>query len=674
MTISEGRNKEKSDLPPLPLRRLTKSFFDTEQLAKEWTAGVYGFFRPDPIIECISGHHAHTFICAATHCRGPTRNIRRFLDTKDAKSTSNLHQHALKCWGEDNVEAAQSHLADEVHEATKGASPSGSITAAFKRKGKGKISYSHRQHTKTETRAEIVHWVAESSRPLNIVKDRGFQSLMKTGRPEYWIPSPSTDHPGALSFATDAWSSPNHRAYVAVTVHFEQDGIPVSMLLNIVKVPHSHSGLNLAKAFADILEDFGISDKILSITSNNASNNGTMIVELSKLIPSFPGESNLTRCFNHVLSLVAKTAIRVFDVSEAVKDTIDERLALLEVEQEALDKSVLPVRLLLIKLRKFSYAIIHSTTLLLPEWFLTLKDTKLDERMMPRDVSTRWNSTYDMLKFAIDYRKAIDRLMGDKNLGLRQYELSDDEWEIAKQLSLLLMIFKEATLFFLRSTPNIPTVLPAMDHIDKWLTTASVNSKLPASIRTATGLSKKTLNRYYKRSDCSKVYCIAMVKFEEPSIALTAQAQKKNASLSTNIFDTLPAFSAMPSFTEQDELSRYLAEDIIPMKPQDALSWWASKMNIYPRLSRMALDYLSIPATSVDVEHVFSRGRILLSHLRNRTSPQTTRALMCLQVWSILGYVKNKDMLSVTRLPETQGDDDEDLDDGWDDIKRKYIH
>lgn len=70
------------------------------------------------------------------------------------------------------------------------------------------------------------------------------------------------------------------------------------------------------------------------------------------------------------------------------------------------------------QLRKLSYAIINSTTLLLPKWFSTLEDAKLDERTMPRDVSTRWNSTYDILRFAIDYRKAIDRLTADKNLGL----------------------------------------------------------------------------------------------------------------------------------------------------------------------------------------------------------------------------------------------------------------
>jgi hypothetical protein len=65
-----------------------------------------------------------------------------------------------------------------------------------------------------------------------------------------------------LSFATDAWTSPNHKAYVAVSVHFEKDGVPISMILDIVEVARSHSGLNLAAAFAKILEDFGISDKV----------------------------------------------------------------------------------------------------------------------------------------------------------------------------------------------------------------------------------------------------------------------------------------------------------------------------------------------------------------------------------------------------------------------------
>ena len=65
-----------------------------------------------------------------------------------------------------------------------------------------------------------------------------------------------------LSFGMDAWTSPNNKAYIAVTVHLEGDGVPLCMLLDIVEVARSHSGVNLAKEFAQILKDFGISNKV----------------------------------------------------------------------------------------------------------------------------------------------------------------------------------------------------------------------------------------------------------------------------------------------------------------------------------------------------------------------------------------------------------------------------
>jgi hypothetical protein len=50
-----------------------------------------------------------------------------------------------------------------------------------------------------------------------------------------------------LSFATDAWTSPNHKALVAITVHFKHEGIPISLLLDIVEVARSHSGFEKKK-------------------------------------------------------------------------------------------------------------------------------------------------------------------------------------------------------------------------------------------------------------------------------------------------------------------------------------------------------------------------------------------------------------------------------------------
>lgn len=75
-------------------------------------------------------------------------------------------------------------------------------------------------------------------------------------------------------------------------------------------------------------------------------------------------------------------------------------------------------------------------------------------------------------------------------------------------------IFKDATLFFSRDTPSLAMVIPAMDHIDATLTdqTRAGNSLQPP-VAAALRLAKKTLNRYYKLSDLSATYRIAMSKY-----------------------------------------------------------------------------------------------------------------------------------------------------------------
>lgn len=54
--------------------------------------------------------------------------------------------------------------------------------------------------------------------------------------------------------------------------------------------------------------------------------------------------------------------------------------------------------------------------------------------MMPRDVAIRWNSTFDMLNFALDYRVPIDEITSNRDLSLRKYELQDEEWVVAQHL------------------------------------------------------------------------------------------------------------------------------------------------------------------------------------------------------------------------------------------------
>jgi hAT family C-terminal dimerisation region len=61
---------------------------------------------------------------------------------------------------------------------------------------------------------------------------------------------------------------------------------------------------------------------------------------------------------------------------------------------------------------------------------------------------------------------------------------------------------------------------------------------------------------------------------------------------SDNMFDNLPALVAPPDDL-RDELDKYLLMDCENVL--NPLLWWFEHKSIYPHLSRMALDYLSIP-------------------------------------------------------------------------------
>ena len=63
------------------------------------------------------------------------------------------------------------------------------------------------------------------------------------------------------------------------------------------------------------------------------------------------------------------------------------------------------------------------------------------------------------------------------------------------------------------------------------------------------------------------------------------------------MFDVLPALSAPCSSDLCDELERYLSTD--PEHVTDVCAWWYEQRLVYPRLHRMALDYLTIPGVYI---------------------------------------------------------------------------
>ncbi|KAF8715594.1 hypothetical protein AX14_012572 [Amanita brunnescens Koide BX004] len=61
----------------------------------------------------------------------------------------------------------------------------------------------------------------------------------------------------------------------------------------------------------------------------------------------------------------------------------------------------------------------------------------------------------------------------------------------------------------------------------------------------------------------------------------------------------------------------------------------------------MALDYLSIPATSIDVE-------------------RTTWAMLCVGQWTALKLVKTADVQAVSEMKDEEGIEEKEMEEGWD--------
>ncbi|KAJ7601412.1 hypothetical protein DFH06DRAFT_924135, partial [Mycena polygramma] len=214
----------------------TKLTYLSDRNKLQWKAPVYQFFGT-PSLRFDEDNRPYTwFPCKAKHCKSSVKGaqgVRRFMDKADSTATNNLKKHAVKCFSEAVVDAA--------------------IAGAKVMASDQSLHASWGQQSAT-----LARWFTESNRPMYAAKDRKFEELVVNGRPGIEVPSQSTiardiktsfdfglehiskllnEYTGKLSFTTDAWTSPNHRAFVAWTVHFQHNGQPLSFLLDIYEVP-----------------------------------------------------------------------------------------------------------------------------------------------------------------------------------------------------------------------------------------------------------------------------------------------------------------------------------------------------------------------------------------------------------------------------------------------------
>jgi hypothetical protein len=213
----------------------------------------------------------------------------------------------------------------------------------------------------------------------------------------------------------------------------------------------------------------------------------------------------------------------------------------------------------------------------------------------------------------------------------------------------------------------ISAVIPRIDllvcAIDKF---KDDTSKHPA-IRSAAIRGLSILNKYYQKSDELFMYQIAMAlnprfklqyfsnedwpkdwvdkvkhitckvyKGDYPSIAaadLPALLRRPLAP-SSDWQSLLRTSLSAPPQQEHDELTAFWASPCEPAGT-DPLTFWCGVLIGQPEscLARMAINYLSTPASSVEVECAFSRGALTVTHRHHVLSDQSTHNSIVLGAW-----------------------------------------
>ena len=83
------------------------------------------------------------------------------------------------------------------------------------------------------------------------------------------------------SITCDVWTSKNQLSFFGFTIHYIDDNWQMQdHLLAFKFLEGEHDGKSLSAVFIDILEDFGIADRLLGVTADNSSNNFTMMVHM----------------------------------------------------------------------------------------------------------------------------------------------------------------------------------------------------------------------------------------------------------------------------------------------------------------------------------------------------------------------------------------------------------
>ena len=296
-----------------------------------------------------------------------------------------------------------------------------------------------------------------------------------------------------------------------------------------------------------------------------------------------------------------------------------------------------------------------------------------------RDNSTCWHSYYDMCERALFLRDEITELLNTESELEKDY-LSHTDWTHLGNISSFLKPFRQATKVNEGIFDAIDRVLPWIEFLMEHLENSRLTWANYYYMHERVERAWEKLDKYYQITDSSIAYISATVlnpmykwqwfdaRWTTPNL-IPALIQGKvelrrlwesdyagtftarpitPQNIENSAEDDLTAFfirtaAATAEHTRTqaiDELETYLREPLLDVPRHlvtsfRGLTWWLedTQQRRYPRLSKMAVDLLTVPAMSAEIERVFSECSLALNSQRLSMSQSTLEQLMCLRSW-----------------------------------------
>ncbi|KAG7423098.1 Copper-containing nitrite reductase [Fusarium oxysporum f. sp. raphani] len=302
------------------------------------------------------------------------------------------------------------------------------------------------------------------------------------------------------------------------------------------------------------------------------------------------------------------------------------------------------------------------------------------------DNITRWSSWHRVITIALKKKPQIIQFTAEHDNDLEGSTLSSRDWEMLERTLEFLQPFYEATLEAEGAMSSISQSLELLDlllgHCEKWKAHYSQPSNRDDRIIHSIDMCWFILDKYYTMTEDVPVYAAALlldpskrksyieecwpeewhegafaaarslwkeeydydveIHLSEQSLAVPALLKRKKDTMLSKMRLEVRN-KTMARARGKDDFDSFISEAPIALAEDTTpLQWWCSEdvRTAYPRLSRMAIDILSVPAESAEPERTFSGARRTARWDRLRLLIESIEKIECIGNWLREGHIR----------------------------------